>query len=70
VPLFRLLLALTVFLVIADQILTHLPSWAISAFGLLWLAVLAAAGFEAWRESRRDRSARIERERYGLHSRS
>jgi hypothetical protein len=60
----------TVLIVLVDLLMTHLPSWAVSSIGLLWLIVLAAAGFDAWRSGQRDRAARLERERHSLHGRS
>jgi hypothetical protein len=67
VSLFRLLSALTVVIVIAIELLKHLPAWAMTALAYLWVGVLMYAAFEGWRETQRDRAARSERERLRLH---
>jgi hypothetical protein len=58
-------LALTALIAIAAELNSRLPAWAINALIYCWFAVLAAAAYDAWREKRRDRAARVERERYG-----
>ncbi len=65
--LFRLLSALTVAIVIAIELLKHLPAWAMTTLCYVWVGVLVYAAFEGWRENQRDRAARSERERLRLH---
>jgi hypothetical protein len=60
--LFRLLCALTVVIAIACVVITHLPSWAFTVLGSIWVAILIAVGYDAWREDRRVRAARLERQ--------
>jgi hypothetical protein len=65
--LFRLLLTLTVLFVIVGELLTHLPAWSKTILACGWAAVLVAAAVDGWRQTRRERAARAERERLQLH---
>jgi hypothetical protein len=65
--LFRLLLTLTIVFVVLGELLTHLPGWSKTVLAYGWAALLVAAAIHAWRQNRRDRAARSERERFGLH---
>jgi threonine/homoserine/homoserine lactone efflux protein len=64
--LFRLLIALTVAVAVAAELVLHLPSWAMQALGYAWVAVLLYAAIDGWREIQRDRAARLEHARYGF----
>jgi hypothetical protein len=66
VPLFRLLISVTVVVAIIVEMLQHIPSWAMTALGYTWLTVLALAAVDAWRQNQLERAARLERERYGF----